>query len=59
MPLAIIEEFDTESVIKEYHAYVNDWALILAKNLSPHPEPENENDKYAVTVTKDARLIGH
>ena len=59
MPLVIIKEFETESVIKGYHAYMNDWTPILGKNLSTHPEPGNEIDKYAVAVTKDARVIGH
>ena len=59
MPLVIIKEFETESVIKGYHAYMNDWTPILGENLSTRPEPENEIDKYAVAVTKDARVIGH
>ena len=32
---------------------------ILGENLSTRPEPENEIDKYAVAVTKEARVIGH
>ena len=59
MPLVIVKEFETESVIKGYHAYMNDWTPILGENLSTRPEPENEIDKYAVAVTKDARVIGH
>ena len=59
MPPAIIKEFDTESVIKGCHAYMNDWTPILLKTLSTRPEPENEIDKYAVAVTKDARVIGY
>ena len=59
MPLVIIKEFETESIIKRYHAYMNDWAPILGENLSTCPEPENEIDRYAVAVTKDARMIGH
>ena len=38
---------------------MNDWTPILGENLSTRPEPENEIDKYAVAVTKDARVIGH
>ena len=38
---------------------MNDWTLILGENLSTRPEPENEIDKYAVAVTKEARVIGH
>ena len=56
--LVIIKEFETESVIKGYHAYMNDWTLILGENLSSRPEPEIEIDKYAVGVAKGARVIG-
>ena len=55
--LVIIKEFETESVIKGYRAYMNDWTPILGEKLSTRPEPENENDKYAVST--DARVIGH
>ena len=41
MPLLIIKEFETESVITGYHAYMNDWKPILGENLSVRPEPEN------------------
>ena len=59
MRLVITKEFETESIIKGYHVYMNDWTPILGENLSTRPEPENEIDKYAVAVTKDARVIGH
>ena len=57
--VVIIKEFKTEPVIKGYHAYMNDWTSILGENLSTLSEPENEIDKYAVLVTKYARVIGH
>ena len=38
---------------------MNDWTPILGENLSTRPESENEIDKYAVAVTKDAQVIGH
>ena len=50
MPLVIIKEFETESVIKGCHAYINDWTPILGENLSARPVLENEIDKYAVAV---------
>ena len=59
MSLVIIKEFETESLIKGYHAYMNDWIPILGKILSTCPEPENKIDKYAVAVTKDTQVIGH
>ena len=52
MPLVIIKEFKTESIIKGYHAYMNDWTPILGENLLTRPKPENEivvrqDSKYA------------
>ena len=38
---------------------MNDWTSILGENLSTRPEPKNEIDKYAILVTKYARVIGH
>ena len=40
MPLVIIKESETESVIKVYHGYMNDWEPILGKKLSTRPEPK-------------------
>ena len=59
MPLVIIKEFETETVIKGYHAYMNFWTTILGESLLTRPEPENEIDKYTVAVTTDARVISH
>ena len=57
MPLAIIKEFETESINKGYHACINDWTLFLGKNLSTRPEPENEIDKYAVALINTHRRL--
>ena len=59
MPLVIIKEFENELVIKGYHAYMNNWTTILGEDLSTRPEQENAIDKYAVTVTKNAKVISH
>ena len=59
MPLVTIKEFESESVIKGHHAYMNDWTPIIGENVSIRLEPKNETDEYAVAVTTDARLIGH
>ena len=32
MSLVIIKEFETESLLKGYHAYMNDWTPILGQN---------------------------
>ena len=57
--LVIVREFKCESMIKGYHAYMNDWTPVLGQSLQTRPEPENEIDKYAVAVTKDEKVIGH
>ena len=59
MPLRIIKEFETKSIIEGYHAYMNDWTQILGEDLSKRSEPKNEIGKYAIAVTKDAQVIGH
>ena len=59
MPLVTIKEFETESVIKGYHAYLNDRAPVLGENVSIRPEPKNEIDECAVAVTTDARVTDH
>ena len=59
MSLAIIKtEFETESLLKGYHAYMNDWTPILGQNVSTRTEPENDFDKYIVVITKDAQVVG-
>ena len=53
MPLVIIKEFETDTVITGYHAYMNDWTPISAENLSTRPERKNEIDEYVLSITKD------
>ena len=36
MPLVIIKEFESESVIKGYHDYMNNWTPILGESLHQH-----------------------
>ena len=55
MSLVIIKEFETESVIKGYHVYMNDWALILGENLPTLPEPENEIENMLWLLLKTHR----
>ena len=59
MPLVIVKKLENESVIKGYHVYMNDWTPILGENLPTRTESEIEIDKYAVAVTKDARVNDH
>ena len=53
MPLVIIKEFVTDTVITGYHADMNDWTPISTENLSTRPERKNEIDEYVLSITKD------
>ena len=55
MSLVIIKELETESVIKGYHVYMNDWALILGENLPTRPESENEIENMLWLLLKTHR----
>ena len=59
MPPVIIRDVETESVIKGCHVYTNDWTPIIVEHLSTRSEPGDEINRYAVTVIKDPRVIGH
>ena len=41
MPLVTIKEFETESAIKGYQAYMDTWTPVLGENVSIRQEPEN------------------
>ena len=51
IPLVTIKEFETESVIKGYHAYMNDWTQILGENVSYSREK-----KYILKFQKKKQL---
>lgn len=59
IPLSVVRQFKCESMVKGYHAYMNEWTPVIGESLQTRPEPENEIDKYAVAVTKDDKVIGH
>lgn len=41
------------------NVYMDDLTPVLGESLTARPESENKINKYAVAVTKDAKVIGH
>ena len=55
----IIREFKPKSIIKRYHAYMNDWTPALGETLSARPGLKMKSINMPLAVTKDARVVGH
>jgi len=47
------------SWIRGFHVYKNCWTPTCDKILPLQPEPGNAEDKNAVSVLKDSRVLGH
>ena len=47
------------SWIREFHVYKDWWTPTCGKILPLQPKPENAEDKNAVAVLKESRVIGH
>ena len=51
---------DIVSNIKGYHVYKSVWTPTLQEQVCGEIEPHNNPvDKYAVTVKKDEKVVGH
>ena len=55
--IVLIKEFNVESHIKGYHAYMKKWEPKKDKTLTTRLEPENANDKFAVAVEKNDKCL--
>ena len=47
------------SCIRGFHVYKDWWTPTRGEILPLQPEPENAEDKNAVAVLKESRVIGH
>ena len=45
--------------VRGYHAYKDNWNLVVGKTLVLRIEPTNMVDKHAVAVVKDGVVVGH
>ncbi len=49
-----------ETVIRGYHEYMNVWpSPQIGELLACTPEPNNPWDSYAVSIVRDAKIVGH
>ena len=51
--------FETKSTVKGYHVYKDIWVPKIGEKCSTEREPDNPEDKCAVCVKKNDRIIGH
>ena len=58
LSILLVKEYDLNTHIKSYYAYITKWTLKNAEILKAPPEPENEYDKYAVAVENCDDVIG-
>ena len=50
---------ETPSYVRGYHAYKDNWNLVVGETLVLRREPTNMVDKHTVAVVKDSVVVGH
>ena len=51
--------FAIVSVVRRYHIYQDIWSAEIDSELPCLPESGNREDRYAVAVINDTRVVGH
>ena len=59
IPLLVTKNLETMSHVKGCYVYKTLWILVIGECLLSEREPDNPNDKYAVCVKKENRIVGH
>ena len=59
LSILLVKEYNLKTHIKGYHAYMTKWTPKNGEILKARPEPENEYDKYTVTVERCGDVVGH
>ena len=59
IPIVIVTTTDIVSNIKEYDVYISVWTPTLQEQVYEKIEPHNPVDKYAASVKKDGKVVGH
>ena len=57
--MLLLKEYELNSHIKGYHAYMMKWNPTLGEFLKARLEPDNEFDKFAVAIKKCDVVAGH
>ena len=52
-------EYQKASCVRGYHVYRDIWEAVIGEVLQCERERTNAEDRYAVAVKKDGRIIGH
>ena len=59
IPIVVVTSTDIVFNIKGYHVYKSVWTPTLQEQVYGEIEPHNLVDKYAVTVKKVEKVVGH
>ena len=59
IPIVVVTFTDIVCNIKGYHVYKSLWTPTLQEQVYGEVELHNPVDKYAVTVKKDEKVVGH
>ena len=59
LSILLVKEYDLNTHIKGYHAYMTKWTPKNGEILKARPEPEKDYDKYAVAVERCGDVVGH
>ena len=57
--MAELQTSTLESVIRGHHIYKQIWWPLLGEILTLEREEDNNRDKFAVCLLKDATVVGH
>ena len=52
-------EFETDSSVRGYHVYQDNWTPVIGERLHCEREEENPRDRYAVVIRKSGDTVGH
>ena len=52
-------EFETDSSVRGYHVYQDNWTPVIGERLNCEREEENSRDRYAVAIRKIGDTVGH
>ena len=58
LPILVLSGFQLDNFVKGYHAYQEFWVPTVGEFISARRQEENPVDRFAVTVTKQGRVIG-
>ena len=52
-------EFETNSSVRGYQVYQDNWTPVIGERLNCEREEENSRDRYAVAIRKSGDTVGH